>query len=133
MPNANTSIEPLLSVKEITDPVLRDNFQALVNYFRDQNQLYNFGHLEILPTANETNIRIRHGLSYTPKDVIITRVVGLGTLTFNYSLFDSEYIDVTATGINANDPLRVRCFIGTYHGDESTSPESGTQQVKASV
>jgi hypothetical protein len=127
------NIEPILSVKEITDPVIRENFQALIDYFREQNQLYGFQHLEFEITAAEANIRIRHGLSYAPKDVIITRVVGLGTLTLNYSLFDSEYIDVSATGVSANDPLRVRCFVGTHHRDNSTSSQSGTQQWKASV
>lgn len=133
MPNPLLTTDPILSVKEITDPVLRGNFQALINYFRDQNQLYGFQHLEFEIGKDESNLRIRHGLSSQPKDVIITRIVGLGTLTFNYSLFDSEYIDVSAAGVSANDPLRVRCFVGTHHRDSSTSPQTGTQQLKASV
>lgn len=126
MPNAS----PVLSVKEIEELYTRNNFKALVDYFAAQNQLLGFSHMEYEATEAKANVKIAHGLGYIPKDIIMTKVVGAGTITFNYSLFDTTYLDVTFSAA-----ARFRAFVGTYWQDQSVAQESSTQvqQVKASV
>lgn len=68
--------------------------------------------LEINVDQARANYRFKHGLRFAPKDVIQTSLQGAGTLTWNYALFDQEFLDITTTG-----PCKVRAFIGTYPGE----------------
>jgi len=121
---------PDLKIDQIKDPVIRDNFRALREYISKQNQFNDFVHIEFKTTSAENNKKISHGLGFKPKDVILGKIVGSGTVTFNYSKFDSQYIDITTNG-----PVRVRAFVGTYVDDKSREEESPseTQQFKATV
>lgn len=122
--------DPTIDLKNIVDIYIRQNFKALDEYFKANNQLLGFNHIEYEAAAASANIKIAHGLSVTPKDLILTRIVGAGTITFNYASFDNQYIDVSFSG-----PVRFRAFVGTYFSDSSTTKEtaSQTQQAKAAV
>lgn len=112
---------PDILIKEITDLYIRKNFQSLSDYFNAQNQLVNFNFLELNITSAVTNQKFRHNLVYTPKDIIISQITGVGSCAFNYGNFDSTNIDVTTTGA-----CRVRLFVGTYYGDTSTVTAKST-------
>lgn len=122
--------DPALSVKEIQDLFTRKNFERLVNWFARNDQLRDFNHITHSQDGSGAHIKIPHGLGYVPKDIIMTRIVGAGTITFNYSLFDKTNLDVSFS-----DTVKFRAFVGTYWGDRasSTPSSSETQQVKASV
>lgn len=105
---------PPLAVKEITDVYIRENFNALARYFLEQNQLLNFKFLEFTFDGAVTAQKVPHGLGFTPKDVIRSKITGPGVCTFNHNLFDDEFINVSTT-----NSVRVRCFVGTYFRDAS--------------
>lgn len=99
-----------LILERVVDKVARENFQKVEDYVRSNDILRpNFKFYEIIFTAAETNKRIPHRLGFLPKDVLQTSLTGAGSLTWNYSLFDSTYLDVTTTGACV-----VRAFIGTH-------------------
>ncbi len=99
-----------LILERVVDKVARENFQKVEDYIRSNDILRpNFKFYEIIFTAAETNKRIPHRLGFLPKDVVQTSLTGAGSLTWNYSLFDGTYLDVTTTGACV-----VRAFIGTH-------------------
>lgn len=99
-----------LLLSEIVDPAARENFQKLDQYLVTENVLTSgFKHFELTFTQAETNKRIPHRLGYLPKDLIQTRLTGAGSLTWNYTLFTDEFLDVTTTGACV-----VRFLLGTY-------------------
>ena|SRR3990167_5300767 len=102
-----------LIFKDIKDVYVRENFFRLKKFF-DKNVILkpDFRHFEIVFTAAVTNFRFKHGLGYLPKDIIQTSSIGAGALTWNYSLFTDEFLDITTTGV-----VTVRAFIGTYRED----------------
>ena len=99
-----------LSLTNIREPESRENFQKVEQFLRDENLLASdFKFFELTFTKAETNKRIPHGLGFTPKDVIQTSSTGAGALTWNYALFNAEFLDITTTG-----SCVVRAFIGNY-------------------
>lgn len=100
---------------DVTDNVMKELLTRLVEYFRNQNQLQDFKHIEFETDAAVTNLKISHGLGFVPKDIVRTKLVGVGSLTFNHDQFDTSFLDVTTTGA-----VRFRGFVGTYIGDTST-------------
>lgn len=127
MPLGNLSTQPQtpipnLLTKEIQDIFTRKNFQSLVEYFQNQNQLVNFEFFELNLTAATAGVQtLSHELGYTPKDVLITQMTGNGAIAFQFGAFTSTSISYTATG-----PCRVRFFLGTYFGDTSTVAAQST-------
>lgn len=116
--------KPNLTLNEIQDEVIRKNFEKLQEYFEAQNQLQDFQFVEISTDTEQTNLKVRHSLGFVPKDVIRTKVVGAGQITFNHDKFDRETIDVTTTG-----QVRFRGFIGTYKDDTSTVVDEDTETL----
>jgi hypothetical protein len=99
-----------LFLKEIPDTYARENFQRLQDTLKnDPLRRGGFKFFELEIAGAVINLKIMHKLGFTPKDVIQTGVTGSGTLTWNFSEFDSQFLDVTTTG-----PVTVRAFIGTY-------------------
>ncbi len=91
---------------------MRENFTRLQDYIRAEEILRGeWRFFEITVTAAVTNFKYAHNLGFTPKDVIQTSVVGAGAITWNYSLFSKELLDLTTT-----DALTVRAFIGRFDG-----------------
>lgn len=108
--------QPILNFKDIEDPIIQRNFENLKLYFSTQNQLLDFKFLEVLFTQAESNRRIRHSLGLVPLDIVLTHLSGVGSVTFNYSEFTTEYIDLTAS-----DACRVRFFFGVKNADASST------------
>ena len=99
-----------LILEKVVDAVARENFQKIAQFVVNSDILRpNFKFYEIIFTKAETNKRIPHRLTFVPKDVIQTSLIGPGSLTWNYSLFNKEYLDVTTT-----DACTVRVFVGTH-------------------
>ena len=57
--------------------------------------------------AASTNLKVPHNLGYIPVDIITTQQIG--NITFNYSLFDDKFLDITTTGAAS-----FRGLIGRY-------------------
>jgi len=111
-------------INDVVDENSREVFRRLVNYFAEQNQFQDFKHLEIVTTQAETNLRIRHGLTFRPKDILRTKLVGAGALTFNHDKFDKDFLDITTTGA-----LRFRGYVGTFIRDTSVVDDTQTESV----
>jgi len=97
---------------ESKDPFLRQNFETIGTIFQECPFVkgeWIFLPLSILATGS--NIKIPHTLPFTPKDVLLLSAIG-GTITFNYNLFDSTYLNVNATVTTS--PMAVRLFVGRY-------------------
>lgn len=86
---------------------LRTNFQLIQEVLRTQKLLQTWEFFDVSVDAATTAKKIRHGLGVVPKDIITTRLTGV--LTFDYDLFDKQFIYLTTTG-----PARARFFVGTY-------------------
>lgn len=108
-PNPNA---PSLNTTSIQDPTIRRNFQVLLAYFQAQGQLDGFGFLEQVFTQAQANVRIAHTLGVIPTDVLLTQLTGAGSVTFNFGLFDAQFLDITVTGA-----CRVRFFFGVQGGN----------------
>jgi len=102
-----------LLVKETEDITTQENMRRI------QEELTRFQPIlkcqwkffELTFTGAVTNYKYPHKLSFVPKDVIQTSLIGAGALTWNYSLFDRTNLDITTTGACV-----VRAFIGAYVG-----------------
>lgn len=103
---------PDLIIRDIKDPLVQKNFEALVQYFTAENQLVGFKFIEFSTEKAETNLKIRHTLGLIPRDLIRTRKTGAGSVTFNRHLFDAENMDITTTGA-----VKVRLLVGVYKND----------------
>lgn len=101
-----------LLLEHVKDAVTRENFTKILRAWNNENLLIgNFKFYEIIFTKAETNKKIPHRLNFTPKDVIQTSLTGAGTLTWNYSLFDKDFLNITTSAA-----CHVRAFIGNYSG-----------------
>lgn len=104
---------PDLILKDIADTYVRENFFRLQKFFlsfplfRGQ-----FQHFDLTFTGAQTKGKVLHGLGFKPTDVIQTRVLGPGSLTWEYADFDDKNLVVTTTGA-----CKVRAFIGAYRED----------------
>ena len=106
---------PNFILKDLKDPYVRENFNRLTQFlqefpfFRGEWRFFT-----LTFTRAETNLKLPHGLDFKPLDIIQTSITGAGDITFNYSLFDAENIDITTTGACV-----VRCFIGAYREESA--------------
>ena len=103
-----------LLLNEIQDRYVRENFKRLQEFLRVSNMLEGFTFVEIELTQAVTNYRYYHGLGYIPQDIIQTRFTGPGELTFNYSRFDRQYLDLSTTGA-----CTVRALVGTIKSEKA--------------
>lgn len=102
-----------LLIPEIKDIYTQKNFEILRDYINDQSLLKgNFKFFSITVTGAQTGYKYTHNLGFVPKDVIQTSLTGAGALTWNYSSFDSTFLNLTTTG-----SVVFRGFIGTYSED----------------
>lgn len=124
MANANSNLvgqKPVLLTKEITDIYTRKNFENLKDYFSTENQLLGFKFFDQSFSGAQENIKIAHGFSFIPQDILVTKVTGAGIVQFNYGLFDQSTLDISVT-----DACRVRFFVGTYWMKPTTSTEDSS-------
>lgn len=107
-----------LLLGEIKDTFVQRNFKALADYFRANRMGVGFKHLELTFTSPVANFRTPHSLGFLPKDVIVTRLSGSGTVTWNYALFDRTNLDLTVSGdVSNTNPVVIRAYIGTHTED----------------
>lgn len=103
---------------QFADKHLRQNFQIIGQFFGGNPFLK--GQWKFLPlviTVSGVNMKIPHNLGFQPLDIIVLSSSG-GAFGFNYPLFDSTDIIVTASLTNPNVPLTIRMFIGRYSEDQ---------------
>lgn len=118
---------PSLDVKNIQDIYVRSNFKNLQDHFGENNQLLDFKFFELAFAGPVENFKLRHGLSITPKDVVVSYVTGEGFISFNSGLFDAQDLDISVTAA-----CRIRFYVGTYWNDEGqTNPEKSEKIVIA--
>jgi hypothetical protein len=121
---------PQLYTTQIQDLYVRKNFQALVDYFSNQNQLLDFKFIEQDFTAAVSKVQVKHGLKVTPRDLVRMEVSGPGVVTFHRGLFDSTYLYISTT-----DAVHVRFLVGLYKGQAGSNSLAAdvTEQWKAAV
>lgn len=99
---------PLFDV--IKDDATRESIQWMYDYLQAIALLQGqFVHFELQFTAAVTSEKISHRLGFTPKDIIVTSLIGPGTVTFNYSEFTNDVLSITTNGA-----ATVRFFGGAY-------------------
>ena len=97
-----------LKIDGILDPVVRENTQKLQLEFETNPIIKGQWRLvEIALNGVVTNFKYPHYLKFTPKDIIQLSKTGSGDVTYNYSLFDRNNIDLTTTGA-----VTVRLLVG---------------------
>ena len=101
---------PTLLRKEVEDPYVQENFKRLMDYGR-ANPLdrANFQFLSIEIPGSVTNFKFKHNLGFVPLDVIIMHNSQNVSVTLNYLSFDSNELDITASGATT-----LRCLVGRY-------------------
>ncbi len=123
---------PQILTKEISDIFIRRNFQNLADYFLNENQLLSFKHFEMEFTQAASNLKRPHGLLYIPQDILVSKITGKGTVTFNTGLFDQTNMDISVSGA-----CKIRFYVGTYwkspptvsEKDEKISYKSGSDSA----
>lgn len=106
---------PELILKDVQDPWIRENFKRISEYMlRDPlgRAIWRFREIEFV--SAQTNAKVHHGCGFKPLDIIQTSSIGVGTVTYNFGLFDDETLDITSTGA-----CTVRLFIGAYRDGKS--------------
>lgn len=88
-----------LDTGEISDIFVKDLFQRLQRE-ANINPLFGKGMVikEYSIPAAVTQLKLPHGLSFQPKDIILTSKLGPGSVTINYDKTDDSNIYVTTTG-----------------------------------
>ncbi len=108
---------PKIYVKELSDIFSRVNFQNLSDYFVKQNQLLDFEFFDLDLSEATTELRVRHSLGRTPRDIIRTEMTGTGIVTIHRGLFDTQFMYVSSTAA-----CKIRFFAGTYYKSPNPLP-----------
>jgi hypothetical protein len=111
-----------LILKDITDPLIRENFARLQTALLQARVLGpDFKFMEIDISSDVTAQPIAHGLGYAPTDVLILSSIGDYNFFFDYVKFDKTNLFITTHG-----PVRLRFLVGRYE-DKGKRPLSETQ------
>ncbi len=102
---------------EIADKFSRENFAKIGDYLQDEPfRKGQFKFLEIDLTratpagGYPATLDTPHGLSFIPKDVIMTAVIpGTATVTWNYDSFTRSYLNLTISAA-----VTIRAYVGRY-------------------
>lgn len=109
-------VQPTLTTKEITDQYVKQNFDTLNKYFSAQNQFLNFRFFEQVFSGSVSGFILAHGLGFTPQDIVLTKLIGPGAVTFNHGAFTTSNISLSTSGA-----CRVRFYVGTYFNFQSSA------------
>lgn len=97
-----------LLMKELEDAKAQKNFEIISDVVGDQElSKFDWNFIKFSIPATISNLKIPHGLNFIPTDILTTQISGI--LTFNYSLFDDKFLDVTALG-----PCNFRGLVGRH-------------------
>jgi hypothetical protein len=103
-----------LFINEVPEGFVRQNFKALVDYFRRNVwDRAGFQFFEYTFTKAVTGFDVPHKLNYRPKDILQLSVTGGAVVTWNFDDFDRTYVNITT-----DKACTVRAFIGSY-GEEN--------------
>jgi hypothetical protein len=110
-----------LILKDVTDPIVRENFARIQEAFRQDPFAYNnFKFFEVDIASPSFAYAIPHGLSYVPRDILLLSADGDYNFYFRYDDTDRTNIYVAAHG-----PVRLRFLAGTI-------PQVGTRRLPES-
>lgn len=99
-----------LLLKEIEDQYVRENFKRILSFVETATTLQGeFKFFEVDIAAASSPFKLRHGLSFVPKDILVTFVEGDHRFYFEYQNFTNEEIWITTLG-----PARIRFLAGRY-------------------
>jgi hypothetical protein len=118
------NISPQLNEDKIQDVYLKKNFQNLNKYFNENNQMLDFKFFDLTFTGEESNRKVEHGLKTVPQDIIVLKVTGEGTVSFNHGGFTDKVIDVSSTGA-----ARIRFLVGFYWKSEKSKNNDAKDSV----
>ena len=117
------SVTPQIQFQQITDPVIRRNFQNISQFFQSAGfAISGLDFMEIVFSAKTDHGRPAHSLGVIPQDVMVTHLTGTGSVTFNFGLFDTTNLDISASG-----PCRVRFLFGSLKVGQQTPAQSEAQ------
>lgn len=98
---------------EIQGRELQDNFRRLQSAL--QGDIITGGSWKLFRltfAADVTGLRIPHGLSFIPEDILVTRQTGSGNIVFRYGLFTDTNLIVDISGTSSADPINVKFLAG---------------------
>lgn len=100
-----------LEITQIENTYTRENFKKIEILSKSPliNKPLSFYETK-LPCAT-SNFKFPHNLGYTPKDIVITSILGTGAVTIIYANLDGTNVEFTTTG-TAGDFLTVRFLLG---------------------
>lgn len=97
-------------IDQIQDAATRESLQWLYDYIVAESLLgSDFKHFTLSFSKAETELKVPHGLKFSPIDVIQTYKTGAGDVTFDYEKFDTTNLVITTTGACV-----IRFFAGRY-------------------
>jgi hypothetical protein len=97
-----------LNLEGIQDAVVRENLLKIADLLNNNPFLSgNWRHYEFLVEQPQVLGKLKHNLSFTPEDILVTGLAGDYNFTVLYHLTDENYIYFTAAG-----PVRVRLVAG---------------------
>jgi hypothetical protein len=97
-----------LILKDIQDPYVRENFFRLSKFLNSQVWFEgDFKFFDVTIPSKDESFAIRHGLTFTPADIIPLAVTGDFNFYFEYSKFNDTYIY-----IKTNGAVRLRFLAG---------------------
>jgi hypothetical protein len=108
-----------LLISQVKDTIVRENFQRIFNYLGGNPPVQ--ADLEFLtfivptPGTTVTNFTVAHNLGYTPKDILVSSIIGNGTITWNYASFDSTNLNLSIAGATAGQQVAVRVLVGSLN------------------
>jgi len=104
---------------QIEDKLVQENFQTLQDFINEEPFLSaEFRLLERSFSSDGVDVKVAHGLSFVPKDLIQTSKKGTGTITWNFDKFDRDSLYATITGTSTTNVLTVRALVGSYSEEQ---------------
>ncbi len=88
-----------LELQKLEDVYVQENMQKLQDEWNANlftNNPWAMFDLEF--SGAVANYKVKHPLGGTPLDIIETRKSGPGAVTYNYDLFDKDFLNITTTG-----------------------------------
>lgn len=102
--------KPKLNLISTDDKIVLENFRRIEKVWSNEAILKgSWKFIQITITGAVTNYKFKHYLKFIPLDVIQTSKTGVGSITWNYELFDRDNLDITTTGACV-----VRALVGRH-------------------
>ncbi len=102
-----------LILKDISDNYVRENFFRIAKYFKKlvfANETFRVFNVDIREASPK--LSLKHGLSFIPEDVVVTRIEGDFNFYFRFQEFDRENLYITAAG-----PVKLKFLAGSFDNE----------------